>query len=332
MKRIIYGLFIFLVLFVFSFSGCSKSDEEFAKEKFELALKYKTAEKYFRAAEVFEDIELLYPEYSEMENVKSEKKECLIKGNFEKAKSLIYQNKADKAIEYIQRTLELDPDDIESNYTVGFLYFQMAFNYIMMMQTPGMSYEEMGYLSSQSDSLIELSKIWFDKCIEMNDKHYAGHKGLGHYYLVKGDGEKAVEEMKLAIKYAPDEERKAVCKDALAQIYMNGGNLEAALNTIEDTLEEYPKRGDTYLTYANILYSRGKIDKAIEEIQVGLDLRFDQPSTKHQLYATLSLLYSEKGDYESAKDAILNAIKLDIGNQEYLDQFAYLQSLTTESE
>jgi tetratricopeptide (TPR) repeat protein len=314
-----------LILFV-NLTGCSKSEEELAREKFELGLQYKDAEQYFTASEIFEEIEISYPDYKEMENLKKEKKECLVEGYFQEAKDYIKEQKVDKALENIEKLLELDPDNIEGNYSVGFLYFQMAYNYAVMMQTPGVTSSDIGYLSAGVDTLMDLALMRFEKCLEIDDKHYAGHKGMGHYYTFQGDAEKAIEEMKLAVKYAEDEERKAVCRDALAQVYLNIGEIESAKSTIKTNLEEYPDRGDTYLTYANILYAVGELDKAIENSQKGLDLDFDIKYSNTQLYATLSLLYMKKKDYESAKNSIIKAIQSDPGNQDYIDQYSSIRS------
>lgn len=319
---------IIVLIFLLTIISCEKSAEEKAQELFNQAQLYQKAEEYDKAVELYRDIMVLYPEFTKINQVETNKKECQVEYYFDKAKTDISFERYESAMDNIQELLNIRPDHIEGNYALGFIYLRLSYDYLISSQMMGLSYMDKSLLTAQSNAFQQLARERFKKCLTLNENHYAGHKGMAHIYISEGKLDQAIEETNKAITYAPEGERKATCMELMAQIYITTGNYEAAENTIKEIITKYPNRGETYLLYGNFYLAQNKIDEAIDTLKKGMELNFEQEAYKGKMLATISYAYSLKKDYKNAIEYIKKAIDIDIMNNTYMDQYIQLYAMS----
>ncbi|MGQ9706892.1 MAG: tetratricopeptide repeat protein [bacterium] len=323
MKKVIFLMVIISLILTVS---CKKGDEKKAQELYNQALLLKNSGEYLKAAEMLNNVIILYPKFKDIETAQKERKECLTEGYFNKAKEEISYERFESAMDTLQKLLDLSPDHIEGNYALGFIYLRLSYDYMMSTQMTGLSYIDKSFMAVQSSAFRELARERFERCLKLDENNYAGHKGMANIYIVEGKLDQAIEEANKAIINAPKGERKAACMELMTQIYISTGNLTSAEKSIKEIIEKYPDRGETYLLYGNFYFTQNKIDEAIEVIKKGLELTFEEKAYKGKLYATLSYAYFLKKDYKNSLDCIKKAMEIDIKNSSYMDQ--YIQIFT----
>ncbi len=141
-------------------------------------------------------------------------------------------------------------------------------------------------LKRQIKSILALS-VWKDgdleTAIEMMEevmgefKISTGYQNLGLMYIVKGDGNKALEFNLGAYDYNPDD---LVIADNLAESYALCGNYEKAKELYKSILDQNPEFPEPYYNYGQILVKEGDRDGGILLIKKALEKRFTFLSVK----------------------------------------------------
>jgi tetratricopeptide (TPR) repeat protein len=309
--------------------GCGKKGEEAkVKELMTEAKAYQEAEMYKESADCYGKVATLYPDSESAKEAKKNRDQALVQYYYDEAKHCVARDDINGASQTLQKLLDLDPEHVEGNYAIGWLYMRVAMEYLMNMQDPSISSAQANYYNLESQSLMDLASKQFQYCLKLDENSYAGHKGMAHIYASENNLPKAIEEIQKAIDLAPDGERKALCSEVLAQFYLGSGNYELALATMEDITKKYPEMGDCYLTYGTIHLQQNELDKAISTFEEGLSKSFREPTIKGRIYSALAYCYSSKGDYEKASDNLRQALVLDINNPDYIDQYSQIYAQT----
>ncbi len=116
-----------------------------------------------------------------------------------------------------------------------------------------------------------------DLAIEMSEeamidfKNTNLYQNLGLMYVLKGDGQKALEFNKQAFDFNSDD---LVIMDNLAESYALVGDTEKAQELYEKLLEKEPHFPEPYYAYGQMLCSMGEKERGIELIEKSLEKRF----------------------------------------------------------
>ncbi len=116
-----------------------------------------------------------------------------------------------------------------------------------------------------------------DLAIEMSEeamidfKNTNLYQNLGLMYILKGDGQKALEFNKQAFDYNSDD---LVIMDNLAESYALVGDTQKAKELYEQLLEKEPHFPEPYYAYGQMICSMGEKERGIELIEKSLEKKF----------------------------------------------------------
>ena len=199
-----------------------------------------------------------------------------------------------KAIDYLKKTIEIDPKHKLATNQLGYEYaltgdFKQAIQtlkrYRQLVPDEPNPYDSIGEIYSWMGDFKTAEK-YFKKAIEINDQF-------------------------------------VVAREHLSEIYLDQGAYEKGLKVMFKFLETSPEGIVKIKTYNNIAFTfwrLGKIDQAIHYFKKSLD------ENVFQYWATkqLQLLYAEKGDTSKAKDVLENAyrtIQQQLDSEELIKQY-----------
>jgi len=111
---------------------------------------------------------------------------------------------------------------------------------------------------------------------------------LGQYYLKTGDKSKALSNYKEALKQNPNDFK--LIKDVLL-LQLDTGNFKDVITESENALELFPAQPILYLVNAVANNKLSNYDKAIENLEIGLDFLVDDPKMEADYYSELSIAY-----------------------------------------
>ncbi len=97
------------------------------------------------------------------------------------------------------------------------------------------------------------------------------YQNLGLFYVLSGDGQRALEFNKQAFEYNSDD---LIIMDNLAESYALCGDTAKAQELYENLLEKEPHFPEPYYAYGQMLCSLGEKDRGIELIEKSLEKRF----------------------------------------------------------
>lgn len=163
-----------------------------------------------------------------------------------------YSGVFEKAIEYLEKALDLNPIEFDQHYELGFSY--------------------------QAGSEYQKAIKYFEKAIEINPNHYASHlklgeiyglnKSLAAIYNVEYDYKKAIQLLNKAIEI---NSTNADPYYFLAQVHHNANENYYAIREAKKALE-ISKEDRTYSLLGEIYSSQGENIKALEYYEKALNL------------------------------------------------------------
>ncbi|WP_179021499.1 tetratricopeptide repeat protein [Winogradskyella forsetii] len=121
-----------------------------------------------------------------------------------------------------------------------------------------------------------------------DNKDAQTHSDLGHYYLKAGDKVKALSNFKEALKQDPNDFK--LIKDVLL-LQLDIKDYKAVISDSERALELYPAQPILYLMNGVANNNLGKPQKAIDNLEMGLDFLIDNPTMEADFYSELSIAY-----------------------------------------
>ena len=121
-----------------------------------------------------------------------------------------------------------------------------------------------------------------------DNKDAQTHSDLGHYYLKAGNKVKALANFKEALKQDPNDFK--TIKDVLL-LQLDIEDYKAVVKDSQEALELYPAQPILYLVNGVASNKLGDYQKAIENLEMGLDFLVDNPTMEADFYSEMSLAY-----------------------------------------
>jgi tetratricopeptide (TPR) repeat protein len=283
---------------------------------------------YEAAITLCDEIILNHPDSEILEDAKELKLNGKRELLFDKSKEMANAGRFDEAGELLVELAAISKDDVKSNYGIGWIYLQMAnaFAAEAMSVHPAMR----GELALMSGAYIELAKYRFERCVEIDENDVYGHKGMALYYYSTNDQDKALEEIDKAIENAPDDTEKISTRGLRATILAQKEDFDASKAEIDKLAEDFPDRGEVYLSLAEYHLRKDMTDfeKPLDAVNTGLEKEIEDEATKGRMLSLKAQLMTQTGDFEGAMEALKAALNIDPLNQSYLDTFTlvYAQS------
>lgn len=194
----------------------------------------------------------------------------------------------DQAEAYLNKAVELDPDNAE--------YLQ---NHAIILIQQG----------KQDEAIEEFNKTLSDKKSKNANKNnkYA-YRGLGMAYLQKQDYANAIDNFEKALDYNVRPEWDTDIMYYMANAILLSGNVEKALETYSDIIDQDPENALAYKARANVYREKNDYQAALNDYNNAL-LHMDGG---FEIYIGLAACYLEVGKEDQAKEALFLASLLDI--------------------
>lgn len=204
------------------------------------------------------------------------------RSTFHSAVGILYAEQAnwDKAFPYLEKALEINPDDVDALFSLGCHYL-----------------EENNNLSQAVGLLSKAIRV---------DKMFAhAYHNLAQAYMMIDDIDKAVATLKKLLKNIPDD---IDAHNTLAQIYTNFMNEpQKGVHHYRKVLAMEPENNDLWFELGSVyLEDLEDVDNALDAFQ--RCVRFDEDDTI--AYYMLGECHRRKGNNEAAMDAFLRSISL----------------------
>lgn len=315
-----YLRLLFCVMFAaVVLAGCGGEDP--AVEIYDRAKAAFDNGEYEAVVDFCDEIILDYPESETFDKAKELRLDAKREELFDKSKELANSGRFDKAGELLIELAKIAGDDVKSNYGIGWIYLQMAnaFAAEAMSVHPAMR----GELALMSGAYIELAKYRFERCVEIDENDSYGHKGMALYYYSTNDQDKALEEIDKAVENAPDDTEKISTRGLRAAILAQKEDFDASKAEIDKLAEDFPDRGEVYLSLAEYHLRKDMTDfeKPLEAVNTGLEKEIEDEANKGRMLSLKAQLMAQTGDFDGAMEALKAALEIDPLNQSYLDTF-----------
>lgn len=199
----------------------------------------------------------------------------------------------DDAIEYLEKAVELEPNNIEYNFRLAQLYGIDA--------REASIFRVMSVASSMKEQLL--------KTLELDQNHIEARIYLANFYLqapgiAGGDIEQALIEANKIVTI--NEMRGRVL---LAQIYLELEEIQKAENefkTVENKFGDDPKIFNMYNTYGYFLVNQNRLDEAITKFEKQIKLAPDNANA----HDSLGEAYKLKGQLHKSLEAYKKALEI----------------------
>lgn len=193
-----------------------------------------------------------------------------------KAAQYLNEDKAEKAISYYKKALEIKPEDAQTHFVLGKIYKDE-------------------YHKSYDSAL---KKHTFDLLMQQNtnSKSYdADTKKLERYGLKSGYEEMAMQEFREAIKH---DLKHWQARYFIATNYLNKKQFEAATEEFKKIIEINPKFNDSYSLMGEAYMELGSYDLAIDYLNAAIKL---EPDFERNYY-NLGLVYRKMNNGEKVNE------------------------------
>ncbi|MBI5756277.1 MAG: tetratricopeptide repeat protein [Nitrospirae bacterium] len=256
----------------------------------QLGYVYNSAGDYNEAKKEFEAVINISPEGEESEKARefliNLGKRIEVTEYFKQASEYREKKELDAALSAAQKILAIEPENILALYDMGITYSMMGKN----------------------EEAVDVLK----SAIKINAGYVEAHLALGIIYESLRRYEEAVEEYRLATGKDTGESKKAAerletLKRALEakerseriRVFMEQGNMEAALNEAEVYVSEENKNPKAHLTLGKIYLRFGRVKEAITRLKTAVEI----VPKYWEAYLLLGEAYEAMGKYEEAREA-----------------------------
>lgn len=175
--------------------------------------------------------------------------------------------------------------------------------------------------SEKGDNLTAIRHL--TRAVEANPENDDAQYLLGTIRLSRGEYEEAQKHLALAVTHRADNPAKKVeAQNSLAVLYIHMKQHEKAVSLLEEASKEVLNRAP-WLAFGNLGWAYtelGRYDDAINTLKRAL---FDQPQFCVGLYR-LGNAYYLKEDYESAKESLSQAVSVQEGGCDRLQEAHHL--------
>ncbi len=192
----------------------------------------------------------------------------------------------DKAIEYYQKAININPKYVEAYNNMGIIYSKQG----------------------NDNKALEM----YEKAISINPEHASTYANMGAAYNNKGDFDKAIKLYGKAININPSD---AESYYNMGLAYDHKGNYDKAIGLYEKAISFNPKDDTAYNNMGVIYGEQVNYDKAIEMFKKAININPEDADT----YNNMGKTYGQKGDYEMSISCHKKAARLgDKKAQKYL--------------
>ncbi len=226
-------------------------------------------------------------------------------------KSYNYKGEYDKALEYFQKAIELNPKNDDAYSGMGVSYYQQK-EYDIAIESYQKAIElnpknDNGYLiiggSYYNKEEYDRALEYFQKAIELSPKNDNAYGAMGVYYNNKGEYDKAIEYFQKAIELNP---KSYSTYYNIGFAYNNKEEYDSALEYFQKTIELNPKNDSAYIGMGASYHDKGEYDKALESYQKAIKLN---PKNDNAYY-NMGNSYSKKEEYDNALESYQKVIEL----------------------
>lgn len=144
----------------------------------------------------------------------------------------------------------------------------------------------------------------FRKSLSRNPTFDQAALGLGRAYFILGRDVEAAQALELALHFNP---RNFLARLALAKVYWRQNRLDRAEPELAQVVESHPGFPEGHADFGIVLAKLGKYQRALREIQRGIELGYRDAIA----YNYLGVAYGQLGDREQAIRAYQHAVALD---------------------
>ncbi|NXG75332.1 IFIT5 protein, partial [Baryphthengus martii] len=214
------------------------------------------------------------------------------------------KGEVDKAIEILQKALEMTPKSVFLHHQLGLCYRKKLFQLKHTTRYPP---------QEQMDELIQLSIFYFKIVTEQKTKFFSAHTDLANMYAEAKRYEEAEEAFQKASQI------NILCSDDKQEFCYHYGNFHRFCKKLDSEAIRYYIEGmniekDSYFSHK----CRTALKKLLEQrIQRGLGDATD--------FGTLGLVHNLNGEKHEAIKCYEQAVALCPGNEEYLSALCELQ-------
>ncbi|MGB9594880.1 MAG: tetratricopeptide repeat protein, partial [Candidatus Poribacteria bacterium] len=226
---------------------------------------------------------------------------------YDMAYALFSEGEYDRAEKACLEVLNLYPDNLDINFILGSIYISKK-NY----QSSIRSYKK--YL--QIRERWEKQPEWTNLIIDTFASQGQAWNNIGSAYAELGELDRAIDSYLNAISYKND----TIYFENLARIYLRQNRVEEAEKVIKEADELGIASDIMFSQIAEINYSRGNIDAAIEYTRKAIEK--DGSKLKHHL--NLGRLLAIKGNFDEARSIFENATYSNTEKVEILHNLAMI--------
>ncbi len=187
------------------------------------------------------------------------------------------QGRFDELIDLLKKTLELNPDDPDSNYKLG------------------KALQEQGDLNAAIDS--------YKQAIQLKPNYPDALNNLGTALKQQGDLNAAIDSYKQAIQLKPSSPELL---NNLGTALKQQGDLNAAIDSYNKALSLKPNFQEAHYNLGNVLKEQGDLNAAINSYKQAIQLNPNYPDALYNLGNALK----QQGDLNAAIDSYKQAIQL----------------------
>jgi len=149
----------------------------------------------------------------------------------------------DKAINYYNEALELNPDEAEPWFGLGVCYKN----------------------KNEYDKAIEC----YEKAISIRPSFYSAHINIGNIYKLKNELDKAVEFYKKALLFNQND---SDAYNSLGLLYFDRYEIEEAIYCFKKAIQIKPNFEKPYINLGNVYKTRGEISQALHYLNLAVEI------------------------------------------------------------
>jgi len=211
------------------------------------------------------------------------------------------KNNTEKALESYQKALDISPDSIDLMFIVANIYFE--------------------------EEKFDQAMNWYNNILKKEPENVTAHLRLGNIYENLGNNSEAEKEYKKVLEIDPE---NGLGSNALARLYAARGDLEKAIDILEEAVRTSPALFSLYLELTNLYNRIGKYNLTIDLGKIaetllsnanmihrrlrGKDPETQRPelykSVQTNLYYNLGEAYFRSGDYSNASEIYKELLNL----------------------
>lgn len=315
------GAALAAALAIIATAGCGKK-ENHAADLSARAEALFTEGNYDGAARLYDELLSDYPAWAAENDVAAAGNLAHAKVLFAAARKEARSGRYEKAGENLSKALALAPDDAEVNYGVGWVYMELALQYqTKARMASGPSRADYALLA---DAHADLARARFERSVELDPKHWAGYRGLGVYFMYRGDSKQALEALADAEHYSVKPEDKIAVARLKVRAYAAEKKFDEAKRTLDELIQKYPESGEAYFALGEYYLLIDKADpaEAAKAFETGLTKKFEDEGTRNQMCVMLARMRLSQGDYDGALTATKKALAADPFNSAFTDEYA----------